>query len=168
MRLLTTALLVLLGLLLYRLWYSPGGLLEVRQLKSVKQNLVDENEQLQERNTSLAAEVMDLKHGLEAVEEKARSEMGMIKSDEVFYQIISDQNSTSDNAPFSAPLPVHSPLEKVSRKGSACLPIDEGGLKEGERVPERLVAGRSDNPLAPSYQEDFCDTLLEGEDQDGG
>ena len=81
-------LLILLALLQYRLWFSPGGMPDVRELDQTKQELVEENERLHERNDSLAAEVIDLKHGLEAVEERARSEIGMIKSDEVFYQII--------------------------------------------------------------------------------
>ncbi len=86
-------LLVVLALLQYRLWFSPGGFPDVGELNQAKQELVEENERLQERNDALAAEVIDLKHGLEAVEERARSEIGMIKSDEVFYQIIesSDQ-----------------------------------------------------------------------------
>lgn len=88
MKLLVIILLVLLALLQYRLWFSPGGMSDVNELKKTKQELIAENERLRERNASLAAEVIDLQHGLEAVEERARSEMGMIESDEVFYQII--------------------------------------------------------------------------------
>ena len=51
----------------------------------------DENERLAERNAALEAEVLDLKQGLDAVEERARSELGMIKEDEVFYQIVEDK-----------------------------------------------------------------------------
>lgn len=88
MKYLIAILLVLLTLLQYRLWLSPGGMADVNQLKKTKQELVRENDNLRERNASLAAEVIDLKHGLEAMEERARSEMGMIKADEVFYRII--------------------------------------------------------------------------------
>lgn len=88
MKYLIVILLVLLALLQYRLWFSPGGMSDVYELKAAKQELVRENDRLRERNAALAAEVIDLKHGLEAVEERARSDMGMIKSDEVFYQII--------------------------------------------------------------------------------
>ena len=95
MRPVVVILLVILALLQYRLWFSPGGLLDVNKLEQAKQDLVDENERLEERNASLAAEVIDLQHGLEAVEERARSEMGMIKSGEVFYQII-DSPGQSD------------------------------------------------------------------------
>ena len=88
MKYLIVILLVLLALLQYRLWFSPGGMADVNELKQAQQELVRGNDRLRERNASLAAEVIDLKHGLEAVEERARSDMGMIKTDEVFYQII--------------------------------------------------------------------------------
>ena len=93
MKSLIAILLVLLGLLQYRLWFSQGGVYDVNELKQAKQALVQENDRLQERNASLAAEVIDLRHGLEAVDERARSDMGMIKADEVFYQIIDKPDS---------------------------------------------------------------------------
>lgn len=95
MKAIVIILLVVLALLQYRLWFSPGGLVDVNELEQARQGLVDENDQLRERNASLAAEVIDLQHGLEAVEERARSEMGMIKSDEVFYQIIDNPDMSS-------------------------------------------------------------------------
>ena len=95
MRLIVIILLTLLALLQYRLWFSPGGVADVRELEQIKQELVDGNERLMERNDSLTAEVIDLQHGIEAVEERARSDMGMIKSDEVFYQIIDEPDTRS-------------------------------------------------------------------------
>ena len=106
MRLVTAILLVLLALLQYRLWLSPGGLVDVNELEQAKQELVEENKRLSETNASLAAEVIDLQHGLEAVEERARSEMGMIKSDEVFYQVIENP------APAPRELLLEMPLEQ--------------------------------------------------------
>ena len=97
-------LLTVLALLQYRLWFSPGGLPDVSELNQAKQELVEENERLRERNDSLAAEVIDLKHGLEAVEERARSEIGMIKSDEVFYQIIESPDKTHRDVLPETPL----------------------------------------------------------------
>lgn len=88
MKVLLTLLIVLLLALQYRLWFGRGNLLEVRQLEQIKQEQIELNAELQERNQSLAAEVLDLKQGLEAIEEKARSEMGMIREGETFYQII--------------------------------------------------------------------------------
>ena len=88
MKRLILILVALLALLQYRLWFSPGGMSDVSELNKAKQAQVEENERLRERNAALAAEVIDLKHGLEAVEERARSDRGMVRSDEVFYQII--------------------------------------------------------------------------------
>ncbi len=88
-------LVVLLALLQYRLWFGNANLLEVRHLKDRKNAQIAVNKELQERNQSLSAEVMDLKHGLEAIEERARSEMGMVKADETFYQIVKVKDITS-------------------------------------------------------------------------
>ena len=102
MKALTLILVVLLALLQYRLWLSHGNLQEVAQLERTRTEKIAENERMQERNLALAAEVQDLKQGLEAIEELARSEMGMIKSDETFFQIV----TTSGNpAPQPAPVP---------------------------------------------------------------
>lgn len=88
MKVLTILFLLLLVFLQYKLWIGNGSLTEVHHLKNTKNMLVLENEELKERNQSLAAEVLDLKQGQEAIEERARSEMGMVKLDETFYQII--------------------------------------------------------------------------------
>lgn len=88
MKVLTLLVLILFLLLQYRLWIGNGSLTEVHHLNTAKIKLVEENDSLRERNQSLAAEVLDLKQGQEAIEERARSEMGMIKHDETFYQII--------------------------------------------------------------------------------
>ncbi len=93
MRFLFTALICLLAILQYRLWFGNGGLAEVHHLKQHHAQQITENEQLKERNDSLAAEVVDLKQGMEALEERARSEMGMIKSNETFYRVIENHNS---------------------------------------------------------------------------
>jgi cell division protein FtsB len=90
---------VLVGLLLwfqYQLWFGEGSLPEVWQFERAKEAQRVENERLRERNALLEAEVLDLKQGLEAIEERARSEMGMIKTDEVFYQIIGESGRKID------------------------------------------------------------------------
>ena len=88
MKVLTLLVLILFLLLQYRLWIGNGSLTEVHHLNTTKIKLAGENDSLRERNQSLAAEVLDLKQGQEAIEERARSEMGMIKYKETFYQII--------------------------------------------------------------------------------
>jgi len=98
MKLLTVIMIFLLLLLQYRLWTGNGSLVEVNLLKDEIEKIGNENENLKERNLSLTAEVFDLKRGHEAIEEIARSEMGMIKDGETFYQIIdnADQQSNSN------------------------------------------------------------------------
>ncbi len=88
MRAVTLILAVLLLLLQYPLWLGKGGWLRVwdlnRQIKAQQQV----NQQTQQRNAVLDAEVRDLKQGTQAVEERARSELGMIKRDEIFFQFL--------------------------------------------------------------------------------
>lgn len=93
MKWLLSLLIVLLLLLQYKLWVSDGGIPEVLHLQQEVEKQQQHKKQLQERNASLAAEVNDLKTGLDAIEERARSEMGMIGKDEVFYQIIHTDKS---------------------------------------------------------------------------
>jgi cell division protein FtsB len=81
---------VLLALTLYlqyALWFSHGGIRDVDKLKQAVREQKQEIARLKERNRALAAEVMDLKEGLEAIEERARSDMGMIKKGEVFFRL---------------------------------------------------------------------------------
>jgi len=84
-------LILLLGLLQWKLWRGDGGLQEVRRLEQAVARQEAENRRLAERNRALAEEVLDLRSGLEAVEERARSELGMIKKDETFYQVVEEE-----------------------------------------------------------------------------
>ena len=99
MKFIIIILLILLVLLQYRLWNGNGSLPDLWNIEEIKAEQIEENELLSERNVALAAEVIDLKEGKEAIEERARYEMGMIQSGETFLQIIdnpeipSEQNS---------------------------------------------------------------------------
>lgn len=88
MRLLALTFIVLIAAIQYPLWLGKGGWLRVWQLDSDIKTQVRKNDQLAARNAALEAEVDDLKQGLEAIEERARSELGMIKSDEIFFQVL--------------------------------------------------------------------------------
>ncbi|NOZ52884.1 MAG: cell division protein FtsB [Gammaproteobacteria bacterium] len=88
MKTLITILIILLVLLQFKLWFGDGSVREVWRLETAIDSQQKKNALLQERNAALEAEVKDLKKGLEAIEERARSELGMIKKDETFYQII--------------------------------------------------------------------------------
>lgn len=90
MKVLIAILILLLFLLQYKLWFGDGNMREVWQLESTIQAQTAENKKLRERNLALEAEVKDLKQGLEAIEERARNELGMIKKDETFFQIIEE------------------------------------------------------------------------------
>lgn len=81
-------LVVLLLALQFRLWVGDGSLAEVARLKREIAEQSRENAEFRERNQILDAEVRDLKEGLEAVEERARRELGMIGPGETYFQII--------------------------------------------------------------------------------
>lgn len=73
------------------LWLGKGGWLRAWEVERQVEGARDRNGKLEARNAGLAAEVKDLKTGTEAVEERARYEMGMVKKDEVFYQIADEK-----------------------------------------------------------------------------
>jgi cell division protein FtsB len=87
MRLLVIALLIALVLLQYRLWLSEDGMREVWRLETQVEQTTADNRDQATRNAELEAEVHDLKEGLAAVEERARTELGMIGAEETFYEI---------------------------------------------------------------------------------
>jgi cell division protein FtsB len=102
MRWVITILLALLLWLQYRLWVGPGSLADVHHLRQDVARQQQEVQRLQERNDILEAEVRDLKTGLEALEERARQELGMIRQGEVFYQAI---GPNADDARPAGPPP---------------------------------------------------------------
>ncbi|MGH8084639.1 MAG: cell division protein FtsB [Lysobacter sp.] len=87
-------LVAMLAFLQYRLWLGEGGRRSVAVLAERVEQQAHENEGLQQRNDALAAEVEDLKSGEAAVEERARSELGMIKPGETFYRVVEPEGST--------------------------------------------------------------------------
>ena len=88
MRTLLAILLLLLVLLQLKMWFGEGGYRDVQRLAQRVEEQAGENEALAQRNQELQAEVEDLRRGLDAIEERARSELGMIKENEEFYQVV--------------------------------------------------------------------------------
>ena len=88
MKWLAASLLVVVLLLQYRLWLSGDGVHELSRLSAAVDRQKDENAELSARNQQLVAEVADLKAGMAAIEERARSELGMIGRNETFYQVV--------------------------------------------------------------------------------
>ena len=82
------ALLVVVLSLQYRLWMSGDGVRELARLSEAVERQKGENEELVARNQQMIAEVTDLKAGMTAIEERARSELGMIGRNETFYQVV--------------------------------------------------------------------------------
>ena len=102
MKVLAGVLLFLLLLLQGQLWFGQGSLPDLWRLKHAVEAQQQDNQQLEERNTALAAEVADLKSGLEAIEDRARSELGMIREGETFYQV-TDGSAPEEAAPTETP-----------------------------------------------------------------
>jgi cell division protein FtsB len=93
-------LLLLIGLQL-KLWGRHGGMHEVDALRVAVQKQHDENDRLIQRNEALGADVKDLKNGEQAVEARARSELGLVKPGEVFYQVV-EKPAAGSSAPAPA------------------------------------------------------------------
>jgi cell division protein FtsB len=88
MRFLALVLVVLIAALQYPLWFGKGGWMRVWELDRELQQQRASNEKLRQRNAALEAEVRDLKNGYDAIEERARNELGMTKPDEIFYEVL--------------------------------------------------------------------------------
>lgn len=129
MRILILVLLLLLGGLQYRLWVGEGSLAEVTALRREIEAQKAEIEKLQARNRRLQAEVEDLRQGLDALEERARSELGMIKEGELFLQLIEPHLSAAAgaNSP-GATVPV-TPAAKPGSKEAAKPPAGKAETK---------------------------------------
>jgi len=114
LRWLALAFIALIAALQFPMWLGKGGWLQVRELDRQLAAQRDGNARLKARNEALDADVRDLKSGHEAIEERARSELGMVKQDEVFFQL--QQPSEQGGKAASAPAP-------ASSGNAATLPI---------------------------------------------
>lgn len=97
MKVIVTVLLILIAGLHYRLWVGEGSLAETNSLERRVFRAMTDNEVKANRNRILRAEVIELKSGLESIEERARSELGMIKEGETFYLLVDNQSTASDS-----------------------------------------------------------------------
>ncbi|MDP3007987.1 MAG: cell division protein FtsB [Methylococcales bacterium] len=88
MKILIVILIALIAHLQYRLWFGDGSITEIRAYQQRLDDLTQQVEEKHLRNEALYAEVVDLRKGQEALEERARDELGMIKDNETFFQVI--------------------------------------------------------------------------------
>ena len=105
----TLVLVVLIALLQYPLWLGKGGWLRVWDYDRQLQAQREVNQKLEQRNAGLDAEVRDLKSGYEAIEERARYELGMIKEGEIFVQVPQKMLLAPSSAPSAASSPAVKP-----------------------------------------------------------
>lgn len=117
MKALTVIFVTLIALLQYPLWLGKGSWLRVWDLNRQITEQKDKNAALKLRNDTVDAEVRDLKHGFAAIEERARTELGMIKQDEVFYQVV--ENTVMDK---SAPNPPDSAIPNDAQNHVISIP----------------------------------------------
>ncbi len=137
-------LLLLIGLLQYRLWFGDGNVLEFHRLNDRIVELRQEGAKRRERNAALEAEVMDLKQGLDAVEERARQDLGMIKEGEVFVQVI-EPHTEPDALP--APPAGNAPTAPGKPEGIQEKPKPSKEANVSPK-PKFQAASRPDKPKA--------------------
>ena len=99
MRALLLVLLLLLGVLQYRLWVGEGGLAERHRLKQQIEDQVRINDELRARNAVLEREVLELQTGNEGLEQRAREQLGLIREGETYYQLVEDPPPEREPSP---------------------------------------------------------------------
>lgn len=118
MKTLIALLVLLIALLQFRLWFGDGNIREFQRLHERIDELKQEGVKRKERNAALEAEVVDLKQGFDAIEERARQDLGMIKEGETFVQIIDAKHP----APADPPLPTASDTTPPPTKPAETFP----------------------------------------------
>lgn len=117
-RLLALFLLLVIAGLQYKLWHGEGSWTSEQALKQQVEEQKIENARLRQRNAALVAEVEDLKNGEAAVEERARSEMGMVKPGETFYRVVEPGDPNANVAPEDVPEDAGSPASGSQSTGT--------------------------------------------------
>ena len=103
MRILGAILVALIVLIQYPLWLGKGGWLRAWEVDRQVEAQKTKNHQLEIRNAGLAAEVKDLKQGTEAIEERARQELGMLRPDEIFFQYVQGKPGSAPDSAAKLP-----------------------------------------------------------------
>jgi cell division protein FtsB len=156
MQILVAALIAVLTVMQYLLWVDEDGVRQTYALRISVQAQTEENAALNERNRALEADIKDLKTGLMAIEERARSEMGMIRQDETFYRLLEEPPSKSiapDNpAPPPAVKPV-APPAKPANTAEAAPPTKPTAAKPPATTEKPATAAAKPGPsFKPSGQ----------------
>lgn len=139
-QMLVAVLIAVLVVLQYQLWLAEDGVRQTYALRIAIQAQTEENAALNERNRALEADVIDLKNGLMAIEERARSEMGMVRPDETFYRIL-DQ-------PLPLPKPAVIPAKPAVPARKSPTPVKPPAAAAKPSANPVAVAKPSANPAA--------------------
>lgn len=147
-RLLALILLVLIAALQYKLWQGEGSWTSEQALQRQVDDQRTQNAKLKLRNAALAAEVEDLKHGQAAVEERARSELGMVKPGETFYRVVEPADPNANPAPEDVPEDAASNASAASTAASAAAasPAARSARRRGNAKP---AAGATSSAASP-------------------
>ncbi len=145
LQLLTAILIAIVVFLQYLLWIAEDGVRQTYVLRVSIQAQIEENAELTERNRALEADIQDLKNGLMAIEERARSEMGMIRPDETFYRILEQPlpNPVPDSSKPGDP--AHKSPVAAAPKTPPKPPLPKGGNEAKRAAP----AKPSPKPVKP-------------------
>ncbi len=153
LQLLAVALIVALVFVHYLLWLDENGVRQTHTLRISIQAQTDENAELAERNQALAAEIEDLKRGLMVIEERARSEMGMVRPDETFYRLLEKPQSRAAiaNKPTTPVKPTPAP-DHPARTVKPASPIKPSAPATRPTSPAKpsAPATRPASPAKPS------------------
>ena len=155
MQILVAALIAVLTVMQYLLWVDEDGVRQTYALRISVQAQTEENAALNERNRALEADIKDLKTGLMAIEERARSEIGMIRQDETFYRLLEEPPSKSiapDNPAPPAVKPV-APPAKPANTAEAAPPTKPTAAKPPATTEKpATAAAKPGPPFKPSGQ----------------
>lgn len=143
MRYLALALAFLIVVLQYPLWLGKGGWLRVWDLDRQVALQKEQNDKLKRRNNALDAEVRDLKQGFEAVEERARYELGMVRSDEIFFQIIPPATGGAAE-PAASPSAAPQPATPATGAATSAKPSVAASPKAAETSSKASATRPSD------------------------
>lgn len=149
MRLITIVLAVLLLLIQYPLWMGKGGFFRARELSLQLEAAKEKNEENRLRNAKLASEVRDLEVGTEAIEERARYELGMIKRDEIFIQVIDTSKFPGKGKPVEGELVLPMAKPEAADTKPATQEADKPAVAQSQPAGQGTAARPSAQPATP-------------------
>lgn len=135
MKKLIAFLLLIIAALQYRLWLGDGGIGELYEMQAHIEGLKQEGERRRARNAALEADVKDLKEGTDAIEERARQELGMVKEGETFVQVFEKPRPAAPKAEASKPEEARPPEAVKAEHGKRNIHATPRGNSQEKKSP---------------------------------